>query len=589
MTKKILCLVAVAISFMFTSQAKAQDTSLNTTWAAGTAPASVDGHPSCQIASDKDGNIYQAFRFARNVSIDNNTFSLGVRQVGTLLVKYNDMGAFQWARLISPGVRDNAIMVDGDKVYLALRYSPDTKVTAEKGDNGIEENTLAKIDKKFDEDILFAVYNTSGDLLQLKSVNSNIKAKGRAETIDQMIAYDGKIYALGFTECYSPEGANPSFNAIPTVLGATCKASMVMCLNQEDLKLEKLYMLKTTSDDDVTLNSIVLSKRRVFVSGNSNALSDITYNEEYDKDGKLVKGGVLNLQEKGGVRNATICAELDLNSNQFAQVKSLAYPNTWFMSYCMTADKDGGLYFGGTAFDSSDTQEVALPLQDGSKSPLLMGAFVAKWDMKNENPDFIYPVGKENEENVVKGILPLANGDLYLLGEFEKTLKAFPQEFEAQSSDCFMAVMSPKDGSFSRYTTFGSDDLDELQTIHYNKDQNKLYYSGYYGGGSFNIFDGAEFEDAYGYRAGKLFMAYRDLSDLQEKETPTAIETVEKANVLKVAGREITWLQAGAYTVFALDGTIVAKGYAVAGETLSLPQGIYIIKHQKQVVKLAIR
>ncbi len=571
--------VAFAIVFVSMNTASAQTGSdqqdFHPDWAKLVKPNKTDRRPNTKVVADDEGNVYQFVKVTRGLTMgEANDVSFGSKQTVAVLIKYDKLGKVLWHRAIQGDiVTADALSIDNGKLYLGGSHSNNLKnpsapnqtgleLIADGGDNPLVNNTLPT-DKKFDDDVYIAVYDLEGNLQALRSIQSNLDAKGRIETVSDILHHNDKVYLVGKSICYTGFGANPSFDGLEVKVGKSNEFAFVFSLDEE-LKLEKIYSIAATDDSDISLSEIAASSERILLTGSTNALKPLKYNGDKMLE---VKGTVL------------IYAELDLNTDQFKALRSLGKSGSWTMGYSMVVAKEG-IFLGGKSGEN-----VKLPILGGQESETLNGAFIAKWDIAQEAPEKIYQIGSNNEDNVVGAMAMAKNGKLLLAGDFYETFNAInPPTISFGETDSFIGLFDLKKGELEKLSCYGSTGLDEVQSLYFNGASDNFYFTGFYSGDAFSLYGLDNPENAGGRKF--YYLACKHLED----ENTTGLEGLEEeVQYVSLRGHQLTWLRDTAFIIYNLEGTVVHRGQAHQGERLNLNKGIFFIRLANgRVIKLLI-
>ncbi len=593
MNKKIFQLAFFSLVLLCANlvigQVHAQDSDFLMDWSYAVDPSSVDGKPTACITSDNEGNVYQFFTVSGRCSLGGiEDFSFGRRTVVAFLVKTSPKGEVIWTRKISGAmVKANALTLKDNRLYLVARCSTNGKpVEAEQGETGNEPNVL-NLDPKDDDNILVVTYDLGGVFQSMSLLKNMPNDAGRSETITKALVVGESLYLVGISEnIKKDEKQDPSFNGI-SIKGAKNKnMGVVFVLSTASLSLEKCYSIYPNSDGNVYWNDILASGDRILTVGYTDD-TIISFNEGE------------SIQAEG---TAVIYAELDPTSNQFKHVRALGKARSWSFGNCLAQDKDGLLYLGGL---SGEKVQFALE-EAGVESAELNGAFLAQWDPKNEKPTKLFPIGTNNEDNTLKAIVPLEDGLIAVAGNYYDAWDVMGKTLASKGdTDLFLGLFDPKSEELTKLTVFGSSDTDEIQNAYFNQTTGNIYLAGYYGGEYMQITDGVDFPDGGGFRSPNYFFAMKNLVEEKGgdenpeepnkgKEDPnnngstTAVEDLQNQNLFTIQDCSIIWQKAGLYTVYNLNGVVVARGYAQNGTELQIPQGIYVIKFGAKVVKVIL-
>ncbi len=529
-------------------------------------------NPNTTVVADDKGHVYQFLKVVNAADFgNNNDISFGAKSVA-MLIKYDSKGEILWRRTIEGGetVTAEALTIDGDKLYLSGSYSnvvrdpnltnqEGLELVAEQGDKGIEGNIIPT-DKKEDQDLYVAVYDLDGNLQSFRSIQSNIEAKGRIELPKQILRHKDKTYLVGYSESYSSFGANPSFDGIEVKVGATNKFAFVFVLDN-NFKVEKIYPLVATDDSEVNFSSICSYGDRILLAGDTNARRPLRYNG--DKGFK-----VENL--------SLIYAELDLTNDQFKTVRSLGKRGVWTYASTIFAGKEG-VYLGGNI-----EGEQSFELLGGKQSEKINGAFLTKWDIKDDKPEVIYPIGSNHGENKVALMTMTKDDKLIIAGDFYDQFNAIdPPTLSFGESDSYIGLFDVKKGELEKLYCYGSTGLEEVRSLFYSKQLDKFFFSGYYQGSAFSLNGLSDAPDGDTY-----YIASKQLNS----KAVTAVEELgQEEAYVSIRDNSVVWLRDTGYVLYNMEGSMLQRGQARQGESLRLSAGLYILRLANgQVVKVLI-
>lgn len=534
-------------------------------WGQSINTSKIEREPKSDIISDNEGNIYKIVSVAADCDVEENN-TVSVSAPSALIIKYNSLGKVQWTRKISGEghiVKGYGIALMGNSIFVCGSYDNvknSQNIFAEKGAKGISENEISA-NTKTDDDLFLASYDLDGNLQNIKTITSS---SSRIEIPKDIVFAKNSLYISGYSE---GGGDNLSYNNISVDVAANQTFAFVFEVNPKTLELNKLYKIKASDYDDISISSLAYSeKERLFFTGSTNTAT-LFYNQNKSIDIKASP-------------NALIFGELDLESDKIKDIKILSKEDASIQGYCIATNSNNDVYIGGNA-----DADVVLNLNDGTKSEELNGNFIIKWDINEQNPQNAFAIGTNDSDNVITSIALSDNERVFFAGDYNGAITINDNKsIEFGEGDSFFGSINPENHKIDMFTTYGSSGMESATMLHLNKNTRKLYLSGYYGGQAFSLY-GVRNTQNTGLGQYNYYFSVFDLSEI----IPThldSLNTIERN--IKVFGNRIMITHAGEFTIYNLMGEIVKRGFSDGNTSIMLDNGIYIVRSGYSVQKVIL-
>lgn len=530
-------------------------TPLEIKWAKSINPIKIERTPVTAVEADSEGFAYALYSAGgKDFSADQNLPSLQAGASTAVLVKYTPLGQAVWQVQLKGGMVKGyqlAFDKESNKLYIAGTYDNTAPLGALNADGKTAAHTITT--GGFSDDCFLACFSTEGQLQSLQNIGGAKDKSGEVTTAIEMpsgMAIVGKKLFLVINN----ENNTAAVNFTGEVVNPEKKpATYLLKLDKQTLAIEDVALLLADSKDEfdeIRLTALAsYSDNRLFYTGNA-AAPAIKYTNAKGEEARL---------EIKGAPWALFLGEWDTATNRAKELRALPINNdngTQIPNTIAVAGEEPIMYIAGNT--------DGIP-HAGSK---VVGGFVMSWPVNASEPEKIFVVGGDKEENSVRKIVvDKGNKDIYATGFVRDQFKFNGTTIPAvgrSGDDCYIARINPKSGDIVKYAVFGATGSDDAGSICITPKKGLIYATGFYKGADFSIPNCQNVAEAK--KSNHYYIGAWDANWLEGIERVVA----ESSSPLAYTRNgEIILFEGGNYTLYSLTGEVVARGKGEAGKSIA--------------------
>lgn len=560
-------------------------TPFDVSWAKSINPKYIEREPHGSVVTDEKGNVYNlisvgASRTSGNIFQAEESLPTIEPNSGTaLLIKYDTNGKALWQVYFSGNiVKGYAICCDtiNQKIYVAGSFDDVKPLKAFNADGKKADLQEVKTGGTSD-DAFLAEIDYNGIVSKMRRIGGEDNNSLAIEIPSAIICAGNSIYMAVNN---LSNGTSVNFTG-ETMNKKKYAASYILKVNPESFNIENVCMIRGNEEDsfdEMLISSFAqFNNQRLFVAGNTQVL-DIVYTDSNKEEKTLpVKGSP----------NALFWGEINMESNNPLFIKVL--PVNDDNGYQILND----IAVGGKIYDPESPLVAYLAGNtDGIpfEGQLLQGAFIVEWPVAEEKPSTAYLIGGENEDNTVRAIaVDRYNNTLYAAGSLtdEFDTKYTQISCEEGPANIFCALINTQTKEIEKHAYFGATgDLEDIIGLNIDEKSGKFYTTGYYSGSDFSLPNCSNVEETSPRRCNYFIAAFTADWLL------TATETIasEEMAIAHATGNAITIIAEGQYSIYTIDGAVVASGISQGNAPVLMNHaGVYIVRIGNKIQKIVLQ